>query len=1102
MKKLLIVFFIALGIYSANAQRPIINGLDKYTATVNETVKISGSNFPTSTGNLRVSFGTGRASVVSTSATEIEVTVPATATYGPVSVTNTSTRLTGSSTQFFTLSYGGNSFSVSNTDTRQDFNTNERFSYDLCNCDFDGDGLIDVAVANNNSVDFNVFKNTSTVSNTNFTPVVINLADNLKPSNTIATQCADLNGDGLMDLVFTSEQLTNRQVFIYQNNSTVGTIQFTPITPFALPTKENGDFREPRRFKIADLNSDGKAELIIGNQSDNLLHIYQNNSSTGAISFNTTPMVVEVTGATECGALDVADLNNDQLPEIVVLPFSEPNESIYVLKNTSITGSISFDSPTTIGTPSLRRNIFVADVNGDRLNDILATDQSADEVFIAINSGTAGSFNYASANYQTIDVDDPWGIAFGDLNGDGALDMAVSSTSSTTSSKGIYALISSGGSTPTFTSTRIETAFTNRNIALADYNGDAKIDLGFIHRSEETANGFFSVINNRNCISPTISPNNLTFCTRSPFTLEATKSVNHTYTWSSTGDVTLQSQTGNQATLVVNSGTSADITVTIASSDASCGTSTTETFTLTGGSPPAAPTVTGVTGVVCGGDDFTLTGPDGQEEYQWTLPDGSTSTDQSISITSASPDDAGEYVLRVKPAGSCFSNPRVTDVTVDMPPVVSINNTGEDIFCANSNVTLQVADYVGYSYQWQIDGSNTGTDANTLTASSTGDYTVIITSDATGCSYTSEALPLSAYNLPSPDISAAAEVCTDADIAFDASGSTGQSGTTLTYTWDFGDGSSPITGVNPTHTYSAAGTYTVTLTTGYTDLTSCTSSTTHTVTVSTAPTSATIAGLLSPDPSTTEKCPEDVLTLSLPSGYQSYSWSTNGTQISNTNTADITTNANQQSVDVTIDVTNDIGCIVNGTVVTVSNYAGAGFNFSSSNGGTVVNDSLELAEPLREVNLTVDNGTNIEWSPADILNTSSGNSVIVYPRTRVTVLTVTGNDESEGQCETEEQFTIISPGVIARKSFSPNGDGIGYDCWEILNSNNIQGCTVYIYDEKGSIVFKGDSPFTDDCVWNGNINNGSTQVPAGVYYFVLKCDDSSLNQTGSILLAR
>jgi PKD repeat protein len=48
-------------------------------------------------------------------------------------------------------------------------------------------------------------------------------------------------------------------------------------------------------------------------------------------------------------------------------------------------------------------------------------------------------------------------------------------------------------------------------------------------------------------------------------------------------------------------------------------------------------------------------------------------------------------------------------------------------------------------------------------------------------------------------------------VTFDGSGSSDVDGTTVAYAWDFGDGSLG-TGVNPSHTYAAAGTYTVSLT--------------------------------------------------------------------------------------------------------------------------------------------------------------------------------------------------------------------------------------------------------------------------------------------------
>ncbi|MFI6105258.1 ThuA domain-containing protein [Streptomyces sp. NPDC051310] len=49
-------------------------------------------------------------------------------------------------------------------------------------------------------------------------------------------------------------------------------------------------------------------------------------------------------------------------------------------------------------------------------------------------------------------------------------------------------------------------------------------------------------------------------------------------------------------------------------------------------------------------------------------------------------------------------------------------------------------------------------------------------------------------------------------VAFSSAGTTDADGDTLTYTWDFGDGTPPSTAAHPTHTYRRNGTYTATVT--------------------------------------------------------------------------------------------------------------------------------------------------------------------------------------------------------------------------------------------------------------------------------------------------
>ena len=85
-----------------------------------------------------------------------------------------------------------------------------------------------------------------------------------------------------------------------------------------------------------------------------------------------------------------------------------------------------------------------------------------------------------------------------------------------------------------------------------------------------------------------------------------------------------------------------------------------------------------------------------------------------------------------------------------------------------------------------------------------------------------------------PPTAAFTSSCDELECSFDASGSTDGDGTVASYAWDFGDGQTG-TGATPSHSYGAAGQYTVKLT--VTDDDGATDEVTHTVTV----TSSTLA---------------------------------------------------------------------------------------------------------------------------------------------------------------------------------------------------------------------------------------------------------------------
>ncbi len=106
---------------------------------------------------------------------------------------------------------------------------------------------------------------------------------------------------------------------------------------------------------------------------------------------------------------------------------------------------------------------------------------------------------------------------------------------------------------------------------------------------------------------------------------------------------------------------------------------------------------------------------------------------------------------------------------------------GPTAFCKGSNVTLNAEAAVGYSYQWNKNGSPIpGAFASAYTATKTGNYQVTI-STAEGCTEMSSIIPVTVYNTPSATINnldGTNNICVDANIKLKAN-----SGVGLTYQW-------------------------------------------------------------------------------------------------------------------------------------------------------------------------------------------------------------------------------------------------------------------------------------------------------------------------------
>jgi large repetitive protein len=158
----------------------------------------------------------------------------------------------------------------------------------------------------------------------------------------------------------------------------------------------------------------------------------------------------------------------------------------------------------------------------------------------------------------------------------------------------------------------------------------------------------------------------------------------------------------------------------------------------------------------------------------------------------------------------------VTSPPPNAPPVADFTaeatalTVSVDASALSSDPDGTVADYA-----WSFGDGGTdsgGTAVHTYAAAGTYDITLTVTDDDGASTSAAKSVTVQAPPpVNTPPTATFTATATGLAIALDGTGSTDPDGTIASHTWDFGDGSSGA-GVTASHTYAAAGNYTVKLT--------------------------------------------------------------------------------------------------------------------------------------------------------------------------------------------------------------------------------------------------------------------------------------------------
>jgi uncharacterized repeat protein (TIGR01451 family) len=320
--------------------------------------------------------------------------------------------------------------------------------------DFNGDGKLDVAVANYSNV--SVFLGNGSGG---FAAAVTYSSGGSYPYAIVA---GDFNGDGKTDLAVTNYY-----------SGTVGVLPGNGDGTFGAAVTYSSGGTDPNSIAVGDFNGDGKQDLVVTNYFGTAVGVLLGNGLGGF-----APVTTFSSGGSEPVSVAVGDFNGDGKQDVVVGNYGSGYGSVGLLLGN---GAGGFAAPLiySTGNGDGLSSLAVGDFNDDGHLDVAVANNWNGNVGVLLGNGAGG---FGSLKTFSSGGSDPQCLAVGDFNRDGNLDLVVTNGSGTGT---VGVLFGNGDGTFASAITYPVGGADPYGVVVADFNGDGYGDLAVANQSND-----------------------------------------------------------------------------------------------------------------------------------------------------------------------------------------------------------------------------------------------------------------------------------------------------------------------------------------------------------------------------------------------------------------------------------------------------------------------------------------------------------------------------------------------------------------------------------------------------------------------------------------